>query len=429
MRHTTAPTPDREAGSRPSLRSGLSHLTNSAFLESLQIRDFRWMWCGSLASFMAMNTVWMTNGWLVLRLKDDSPLALALVMLAFAGPMSIVSIFGGAMADRFPRRRNIMWSQSSAALFAVVLGVLDYLGIVTLWQVLVLGAAQGSALAINMPSRQALISEIVPEGNLMNAISVNNAAMNLTRVAGPAMAGVLIIYIGTSGVFFLVAGTYLFATASMVMINAGKSPAMRSQKSMTGDIGEGFSYAAGNPVLLALIVMAFIPVMFGMSYHALLPAWAREALDVQSDGMGMLMMVVGIGALVGTLVLASLRDLKRRGLFLLAICVAWGVIIAIFSQTTSYAVAMLILPFMGLAASLYMSLNMTLMQLYAAPEMRGRMMSFMMMTWGVVPLSALPFGALAERTGTPDALLLSGSLLIGFTILFAIVYPSFRRIA
>ena len=378
---------------------------------------------------MAMNMVWMTNGWLVLRLQDDSPLALALAMLAFVAPMTIVSVFGGAMADRFPRRRNIMWSQSAAALFAVLLGVLDHLGIVTLWHVLVLGAAQGSALAINMPSRQALISEIVPESNLMNAISVNNAAMNLTRVIGPAMAGVLIIYVETSGVFYLVAGTYLFAAASMTMINAGKSPAKRSQKSMTGDIGEGFSYAAGNPVLMALIVMAFIPSLFGMSYHALLPAWAREALDVQSNGMGMLMMVVGMGALVGTLVLASLRDLKRKGLFLLVVCVVWGIVIALFSQTTSYTVAILILPFLGLASSLFMSLNMTLLQLYAAPEMRGRMMSFMMMTWGVVPLSALPFGALAERTGTPDALLLSGSLLIGFTILFAIVYPSFRRIA
>ena len=378
---------------------------------------------------MAMNMVWMTNGWLVLRLQDDSPLALALAMLAFVAPMTIVSVFGGAMADRFPRRRNIMWSQSAAALFAVLLGVLDHLGIVTLWHVLVLGAAQGSALAINMPSRQALISEIVPESNLMNAISVNNAAMNLTRVIGPAMAGVLIIYVETSGVFYLVAGTYLFAAASMTMINAGKSPAKRSQKSMTGDIGEGFSYAAGNPVLMALIVMAFIPSMFGMSYHALLPAWAREALDVQSNGMGMLMMVVGMGALVGTLVLASLRDLKRKGLFLLVVCVVWGIVIALFSQTTSYTVAILILPFLGLASSLFMSLNMTLLQLYAAPEMRGRMMSFMMMTWGVVPLSALPFGALAERTGTPDALLLSGSLLISFTILFAIVYPSFRRIA
>ena len=283
------------------------------------------MWCGSFASFMAMNMVWMTNGWLVLRLKDDSPLALAMAMLAFVAPMTIVSVFGGAMADRFPRRRNIMWSQSAAAIFAALLGVLDHLGIVTLWHVLVLGAAQGSALAINMPSRQALISEIVPESNLMNAISVNNAAMNLTRVIGPAMAGVLIIYVATSGVFYLVAGTYLFAAASMTMINAGKSPAKRSQKSMTGDIGEGFSYAAGNPVLMALIVMAFIPSMFGMSYHALLPAWAREALDVQSNGMGMLMMVVGIGALVGTLVLASLRDLKRRGLFLLVVCVAWGI--------------------------------------------------------------------------------------------------------
>jgi len=404
-------------------------LTNSPIVESLRIRDFRWMWFGSLASFMAMNMMWITNGWLVLRLADDSPLALAMVMLSFAGPMTVVSVFGGVMADRFPRRRNIIWSQSTAVVLAGLLGALDIMGIVTFWQLLVLGAAQGSAMAINMPSRQALLSDIVPESKLMNAISLNNSAMNLTRVAGPALAGILIIYIGTSGVFLLVSGTYVFAAASMAMINAGRSPANRIRKSVTGEIGEGFSYAANNPVLLGLFVMAFIPVMFGMSYYALMPAWAREALGVQSGGLGMLMMVMGAGALIGTLVLASLRNLKRRGAFLLTICVAWGVGLALFSQTTSYATAVPFLFFIGLVSSLFMSLNMTLIQLNAAPEMRGRMMSIMMMTFGLMPLSALPFGALAEKVGTPDALLLSGVLLAAFTLVFTVAYPSFRRIA
>jgi predicted MFS family arabinose efflux permease len=143
----------------------------------------------------------------------------------------------------------------------------------------------------------------------------------------------------------------------------------------------------------------------------------------------MLMMVMGAGALIGTLVLASLRNLKRRGPLLLTICVAWGVGLALFSQTTSYAAAVPFLFFVGLVSSLFMSLNMTLIQLNAAPEMRGRMMSIMMMTFGLMPLSALPFGALAEKVGTPDALLLSGVLLAAFTLVFTVVYPSFRRIA
>jgi MFS family permease len=129
------------------------------------------------------------------------------------------------------------------------------------------------------------------------------------------------------------------------------------------------------------------------------------------------------------LVLASLRNLQRRGAFLLVTCTLWGVGLALFSQTTSYAAAVPFLVFMGLAGSLFMSLNMTLVQLNSAPEMRGRMMSIMMMTFGLMPLSAIPFGALAERTGTPFALLLSGVLLAAFTMVFAIVYPSFRRIA
>ena len=378
---------------------------------------------------MGMNMQMITRGWLVLRLADDSPLALAFVMMSFAVPMTFVSPIGGALADRIPRRHIVMVSQAGNAFLTVLLATLDITGVVEFWQVLVIGVFNGALMASNMPSRVALISDIVPENKLMNAISLNNSGMNLTRIVGPALAGVLIIFVGTAGVFYLIGGIYVFAMLSMAMVNAGGTATGSSRKGMTGDIREGLSYVAGNPTLLGLIIMAFIPVLFGFSYFALLPAWAREALDVESDGLGLLLMLMGIGALVGTLGLAAAPQLKRRGLFMLGVCLVWGVSLAAFSQTTSYALAVPLLLVVGLVSSLFMSLNMTLMQLYTAPEMRGRVMSIGMMTFGFMPLSVLPFGALAEHIGTPDALALSGVLLAAFTVVFAVGYPSFRKIA
>ena len=405
-----------------------SSVTRAAIFESLEFRDFRWIWLGAFASFMAMNMQMITRSWLVLRLTDDSPLKMALVMMSFALPMTFVSLIGGALADRIPRKHMIILSQSGAIVLTLVLATLDLTGVVTFEHVLVIGLFNGSLMAFQMPSRMAIISDIVPESKLMNAISLANSGMNLTRIAGPALAGGLILVIGTWGVFYLVSGIYVFSVLTMFRVNAGKTPATNSRKSMTGDIREGLSYVASDPTRLGLVIMAFIPVLFGMSYYALLPAWAREALNVRSDGLGMLLMIMGIGALVGTVVLAALSKMKRRGAFLLVVCVFWGVALAIFARTTSYWVAVPFLMFIGLGSSLFMSLNMTLMQSHASPEMRGRVMSISMMTYGAMPLSALPFGAIAEVIKTSNALLISGVLLAVFTLVFTIVYPSFRRI-
>ncbi|MCP4665879.1 MAG: MFS transporter [Deltaproteobacteria bacterium] len=395
----------------------------------MKFRDFRWIWIGTFTSTMAFNMQMIARAWLVLGLHDDSPLALSLVMVSFALPMTFVSPIGGALADRIPRKRIIMLSQGGNALMTVLLATLDITGLIDFWQLLAFGFVNGTLIAFNLPSRQALISEIVRDKNLMNAISLNNSAMNLTRIMGPAVAGVLIIYLGTSGVFYLIAGFYVFSVLATAMIRAGSEPAGNSGKSVTRDISEGFSYALGNPVLLGSVMMAFIPTLFGFSYYALMPAWAREALDVQSDGLGLLMMMMGIGALIGTVALASIRNLSRRGAFLLANGIVWGMALAIFSQSTSYAMALPLLLLLGLLSSVFMSLNMTVMQVYASPEMRGRMMSIAIMTFGVMPLSSVPFGAIAESIGTPDALGLSGVLLAVFTGIFAFAYPAFRKIA
>jgi MFS family permease len=412
----------------PGNKIGLPFLARSSMFESLQSRDFRWLWLGSFAHFMAMGMQMMARGWLVLRLSNDSPFALALVMMAFSVPMTFVSLIGGALADRMSRKHIIMYSQAGNAILTALLATLDLTGIIRFWHLIVIGAVNGSLMALNMPSRQALISDLVPPEKLMNAISLNNSGTNITRVIGPALAGLLIIYIDTAGVFYLIAACYIFSLLSVAMIHGARVLAKKPGKKMIGEIREGLKYATADPVLRGLIITVFIPVFFGFSFLTLLPAWAREALDVQSDGLGMLMMVMGIGALTGTLMLAAMGNFQRRGLWLLINSLFWGCGLAIFSQATTYAIALPFLLLIGLLTAVFMSLNMTLMQIYSAVEMRGRIMSIAMMTFGAMPLSAVPFGAIAEHIGTPNALFLSGSMLVVFTIVFALVYPRFRKI-
>ena len=283
-------------------------------------------------------------------------------------------------------------------------------------------------MAVNMPSRQVIISDIVPDDKLMNAISLNNSSMNLTRVAGPALAGFLILLVDTAGVFFMVSAIYVFSAISIAMVNYSPARNDDAKKSVTADIRDGLTYAFSEPTLRALFIMTFIPVLFGFSYYALIPAWAREALNIQSDGLGILLMLMGVGATVGTIGLAALGNLRRRGIVMLSTSAAWGIALAIFSQMSSFPLAVPFLLFIGLTSSVYMSMNMTMIQLNSDQKMRGRVMSISMMTFGMMPLSAVPFGTIAQKIGTPDALMISGILLASFTVLFAMFNRTFREI-
>tara|TARA_Y100000588_G_scaffold153596_1_gene167741 strand:+ start:1416 stop:2552 length:1137 start_codon:yes stop_codon:yes gene_type:complete len=376
---------------------------------------------------MAMNMQMITRSWLILRVTDDSPLALTLVTLTFALPMTVVAPFAGALADRFSRKNLIIFSQIGSALFTLLLGTLDFIGVVNFWHIMLIGIFNGSLMSINMPSRQAIISDIVPDSKLMNAISLNFSSMNLTRIAGPALAGFLILLFDTSGVFFIIAVIYVFAAITIGMVHYAPNRKIKTGKNVGEDVLEGIRYVFRIPSLRGLFVMSFIPVIFGFSFMALIPAWAREALAIESDGLGILLMLMGIGATIGTLLLASIGNMPRRGMVMLGASVAWGISLAIFAQLTSFTIAIPFLIFIGLTSSLYMSLNMTMVQTKADPEMRGRTMSISMMTFGMMPLSAVPFGTLAEQIGTADSLTISGILLALFTIGFAITNKNFRK--
>jgi predicted MFS family arabinose efflux permease len=171
-----------------------------------------------------------------------------------------------------------------------------------------------------------------------------------------------------------------------------------------------------------------MPAFFGFTLIILLPAWAREALQVQADDLGLLMMVMGGGSLAGSLVLAAVRHMTQRGKWILINGLLWGGTVTLFSQTTTYATALPFLFVAGFMSAIFMALNMTLLQTYSTDEMRGRIMSISMMSFGTMPLSTLPFGAIAEWIGTPNALCLSGAMLMILTAIFTVANPRFRKI-
>ena len=429
----TAPPPPSNAtqvqtGAARGRNRRVNSILASPIFETLQIPDFRWIWIGSFISFMAMNMQMITRGWLVLRLENDSPLALVLVMVSFAAPMTVVSLLGGALADRFPKKNLIIISQSANAVMTFVLAMMDASGVIWFGAVLIIGVINGSMMAINMPSRQAIISDIVPENKLMNAVALNNSAMNLTRIIGPAVAGFLIVFIGTSGVFYLISVIYVLSALSLLMVKTNAVQARGAKKSVGKDIFEGLRYVWSDVNLRGLILMAFLPSLFGFTLFALLPVWAREALNVNSSDLGILMTMMGVGALIGTLGLAGIRKFSRRGVLLLGLGVMWGIALVGLANSMIFPVAMPFLLIVGLISSVYMSLNMTLTQVSSAPEMRGRVMSIMMMTFGLMPIGALPFGTIAEYIGTANSLTISGALLSVLILAFAFVYPAFRRI-
>ena len=410
------------------------------FTSSLSNKQFQWLWLSNTFSFLAMNTHMTIRSWLVLELPefniifttivnpDFAPLALVIALMSFSLPIILTSFIGGLLADRMSRKLLIMLAISGNVIMALTVASLDYFELIEYWHLIVLGMGQGAMMAFTMPSQQAMISDVIPDRNLMNAISTISAARNFTRIIGPIMAGFLIAWIETHGAFLVVAACYGAAFLSISIINVQRRPSSKQPTKMSEDFKATFSYVAGHQVLPAMLFMTFIPVLFGFSLWPLLPAWGKEVLSIGPEGLGWLNGAQGIGAVIGSLILAALT-LKKRGRVMLLICLIWGLILAVFAYTNTMPSALAMLILIGALSGIFLALNTTLLQTYTSHDMRGRVMSISMMMWGIMPLSAVPFGIIATTTGsTPLSLGLSGILLVICTSVFWIYKPSFTKI-
>ena len=415
--------------------SGALVLSKEMFA-SLAHRDFRYLWLGNLAAMFAMQMQQVARGWLIFDLTG-SAVDLALVLLSFMGPFLLLSLVGGVMADRLRKKWVMVIAQGFNAVATAILATMIVTDHASLPVFIYFGIFNGTILAFSMPARQAIIPEIVGEKGLFNAMALSTASMNLSRILGPVLAGLVIGWVaagdqsstfGVGIVFFIIAAFYLVSVITLAALRHEGRSMMTGRHSVAGDMREAVTYIRKSPLLLGLLAMTFIPIVFGMPIQLLLPVYNTDVLGGGPSSLGWLFGGMGVGALIGSLILAGMGDVRHKGYILLGSCLVWALFMALFAMSTSLAVALPLMAFIGVASTAFMAMNWTLTQLLVAPEMRGRIMSIVMMSFGLMPIGVFPMAFIADAVGIDTALLLAAAALAVATVAVSILVPTIRRI-
>lgn len=398
--------------------------------DSLNERDFRMLWLGMLPGTFAMQMGMVTNGYLAYEITGSAA-AVGFVTLGFGVPMLFLSLVGGVVADRFSKRQILMATQSVVGIAALILSVLVLTDLIRIWHMTLVALMMGTAFAFNMPARQAFVGELVGKERLTNAVALNNTGMNMARVVGPSIAGALIgiAFIGIGGVYLIMTAMYALVVFTISRLpDTGVQPGANSQRGLDSLI-DGLRYIRNSSVLSALMLLAFAPTLLGMSYQALMPVFAEDVFNVGPSGLGVLMTVNGLGALVGSLAVATFSGFRRRGLLQVGLGIVFGLSLALFAFSQSLIVAFPSLVLIGGASAAYMALNMSLVMGYAEPKYHGRVMSINMMTFSLMPLSVVPTGFLVDIFGAPVVIGCAGLLLAAIVALYGMLHPSYRTVA
>ena len=412
-------------------------MASKDIFSALAVANFRWLWIGSLGSSFAMNMQIIARGWLVYELTS-SALDLAWVTLSFMLPSVIFSLYGGVLADRLPKRRVIAWAQALNCVATLVMATIIFSGNVKFWDFIWFGFFNGTVLALSMPARQAFVPEIIPERLIFTAMALNTTGWNLSRIIGPAFAGLLIAWLaggdktstyGVGIVYVVIASLYLFSALTVLKVDRpGKTQRNRDGDSWS-DMREGLRYVVEHPPVFALIVLSILPFLFGMPLNTLLPAFNQDVLQGHADDLGYLISAMGGGAIIGSLLMATMGDMRNKGFWLIVSCLGWGVVTAAFGAFDAQVAALVLIAVIGLLSSWNMSLNRGMLQMQVEDHMRGRIMSIDMMSHGLMPLGVFPISLIAEYYGVGAALVTSGFALMAITLLVAIFLPSVRSIA
>lgn len=393
-------------------RDGSTRRAGLKTFSSLRNRDYRWLWIGYLFSFGAIMMQMVARGWLVVELTDSTFL-LGLVWSMWGFSVLIFSPIGGVLADRMDKRNLIILTQAGVGAITVVIAVLIQFDLIELWHLMAGSFLSGIIFSFMMPARQAFIADLVGDRELMNAIALSTSAMNLMRVAAPAIGGVLVELIDVSGVYWVIVGFYFFVIASLLMIKPrGTTVPEGGREGMLRELVGGLNHVWERRALVSLLIFAFLAVFLGWNYLAFMPAIAQDVLKTGASGFGILMAASGIGALIGSLGVASLGDFRWKGALMTGALVILAIILIVFGFVRDYYVAIGLITLVGLTSFAFMTVNNTLLQVLAAPPMRGRVVSLMMMTWGFQSFGVLPFGFLADQVSIGFAIGLGGALLL-----------------
>lgn len=354
---------------------------------SLRVRNYRLFFLGQLVS---LSGTWMqvvALGWLVYDISGESEVAVGVITALQQVPVLVLGAWGGVLADRFDKRRTLVATQSASAATSFGLAALALTDTASLPSVGAVVVVLGLATVIDLPTRQAFINEMVEPDDLINAVGLNSALFNATRIIGPGIAGALLLTVGAGWCFFFNGVSFLAVIAGLVAMRTGelrRAPLVARAK---GQIREGLRYIAGHAELRANLALMAVVGTLAVNFPVVLPALAKQAFDGDAGTYSLLTAAMGVGALVGALVAAGRRRVDERLLVVSALGFGAGLLVAALAPTLATAVVLLVVAG-ALNITLFATSN-TLLQLQADPAMRGRVLAVR----GITVLGTTPIGA------------------------------------
>lgn len=368
----------------------------------------------------------LTSSWLILELTN-SPFMLGLNGVFMSVPFLIMSLYGGALADRMDRRRLMLLSQIASTLLAFIPGVLSALGVIQVWHIYTLSFLSWTVAAFDAPARHALIPSLVPKEELVRAIAITSILRRVMALVGPLIGGFAIGTIGISGAFFIYAAFHSLVLVFVMLMRSQPTELESIETSMARSIVEGLKLIRRHRVIFGILAIQAVHTFFG-SYQELMPVFARDVLRVGPTGLGFLFAAPGVGAFLATAVLVMIGDVKKKGPVFMATAFLQPVMVGIFALSPWMTFSMGILMLVGLLDVVGGTVRNTMLQLSAQEKMRGRVMAMNMMVHrGLGPMSGIQAGTLATFFGAPLALTAGVVVVLTYATFLFYRTPELRR--
>jgi MFS family permease len=394
---------------------------------SLRHRNFQLYFGGQLISIAGTWMQSVAQLWLVYEISR-SELTLGIVGFASAIPALLVAPWGGVIVDRMPKRKLLIVTQSAAMLLALILAALAFSGLTQVWHVVALAAVLGLVNAFDGPARQAFVVEMVGRDDLTNAIALNSMMFNGARVIGPALGGLLLATVGSGWCFLINGLSYIAVIAGLAAMKLPPHTAARVTAAPLREMARGLRYVLRHVELFALLLIALIFAVFGVSYNTLLPAFSDVVLGAGPTGFALLNAATGLGAMAGALVIARTGG-GRRGHWLTVTSLMFPIVLLAFAFVSNLPASLVLALALGMLFMIQFTLINSLLQLNVSDDMRGRVLSLYVLNWfGFAPFGNLAVGNLAEHWGLSATIALTAGVSMVLALVVFGLVPRIRRL-
>ena len=391
-------------------------------------RNYRLWFVGQSASMVG---TWMqitALGFFVFELTH-SPAFLGYVGFASGVPFWMLTLFGGVISDRIPRRNLLLITQTAMMILAFILAALTFLDRIEPWHILMLAFGVGVANAFDTPARHAFVVELVERDNLSNAIALNSMMMNLATAIGPSIAGVTYAILGPGWCFMINGVSFIAVISALLMIQLELQPLRILKGTALDDLKEGLHYVVSHPTIRMLIVVVMVTTLFGMSFITLMPAWAVNVLRGDSKTNGFLQSARGVGSLIGGLTNASFSRTKIRGKLLTMGSLLFPILLLVWSAMRWLPLSLIVLIGIGWGLMLVLNMANMLVQSHVSDPLRGRVMGiYTVSLFGMLPVGSLLLGTMAQKIGEPATVALGSLVLLAFTGFLWLRIPRLRSL-